>query len=425
MASRWKWMSSRGTRAAWAASEAASACSSRQGPRHEKQAQGRAEGELETDVADPRRMMDEEGDGGQAEQVRQVGIQVQRAAGEHHDGRDRGPRDRHVATDEDGVEDERRRGEDGRGERGDLETGHRPQDEPGHQGDLGARKGKDVVGAGDAKGLGRFGLDARAVAQHHRPDESLLGTRQDVPEQGFPDVLPRPRRGVAEPPDAGPAELLDEPAALDVAVGVNAVAPGLGRGVEGAGRAEAVGRAQQRPRLDAITRDDDGIGAGGRAADVEARPARGVLVAAPDAQLVHVDEDLEAVRRGPSIDRRDAAQEDRLLALLVDGRPSSQRRPVVAGRLGRRGASGDRERRPRQGGQGKAWPTRRDGQDEERGGQGGEDPARSERRGCTRSCAQRDRDGEKEQWAAGGHPRRVGARRRRRAAFRAVTKLSY
>ena len=101
-----------------------------------------------------------------------------------------------------------------------------------------------MVGAGDAKGLGRFGLDARAVAQHHRPDESLLGTRQDVPEQGFPDVLPRPRRGVAEPPDAGPAELLDEPAALDVAVGVSAVAPGLGRGVEGAGRAEAVGQAQ-------------------------------------------------------------------------------------------------------------------------------------------------------------------------------------
>src|SRR5262249_41975462 len=154
---------------------------------------------------------------------------------------------------------------------------------------------EDVVGAGDAEGLRRVGLDAGAVADDHGPDEALLGAGEHVGENRPARVLARPRGGVAQPSDTALSRLLDQAAALHAPGGVDPAAPRRRCRVEGARRPEAVRQAQRRPHREPIAFDDDEV-AGALSRDVQARPATHRLLAAPRGESLDVEEDLETLR---------------------------------------------------------------------------------------------------------------------------------
>ena len=147
-----------------------------------------------------------EDDGGEAEQVRAVGIEGQRAAGEQHDRHHRRADDGHVAAHELGVEDE------GAGRPAAPLHAGLPDGAPrqrGQQGgderDLRAGQGEHVVRARDAERLRGVLVEARAVAEHHRAHQRLLRAGRDDGEDPRPRPLAGAGGGVAQPAHAARA----------------------------------------------------------------------------------------------------------------------------------------------------------------------------------------------------------------------------
>ena len=396
--------------------------------RQQQQAERGRERELEADVADPGRVIEEQEDGGEAEQVRQVRVQVQRAAGEHHDGHDGRAHHGHVAADEHRVEDDRRRREERPGRRGRVEAPDEPEHDAGHERHLRAREREDVVRARDPEGLGSVRLDAGAVADRHRTHESLLGTRQHVREDRFARPLARAGGRAADEVYAAASRPRHEAAALHVAERVDAVAPRLGRGVVCARGPEAARDAEDGPGLDAISLDQAHAArrlVGRHAADVETNPAH--RRERPTAQLeaVDVEEDLQPVAERAAVGGGDAAEKNRRVVVFMGHDPPPHRGRVVAGRFRGRGAGGEGEgRRPEGKGPERARP-RLPREQQQQGGEAGQDPGGRQGRLGPRLRAHRNGDREKEQRARLGHPRRIGRAAAAAARLRSLRELSH
>ena len=367
-------------------------------------------------------MIEEQEDRGEAEKVRQVRVQVQRTAGQHHDRHHRCAHHGNVAAHEDGIEDERRRDEQRPGDRRRFEPRDEPEDEAGHQRHLRAREGENVIGPRDAECFGRLGLYTGAVPDRHRTHEALLRTGKDVREDRFPRPLASAGRRVAKPAHVAPSGLRDEAAALDVAEDVGPVAPRLRRGVVRARSAESMGQAEDGPRFDAIALDDRQI-LGGAASHVEAHAAGQALILPAKLKALDLENDLEPVARAAVRDG-DAVQRDRRLDVLVGRRPLPERGRVVAGCFRRRGASGHGKGCRGQCGRRGHAPRRQSEQQKERG-QGHQDPGRLVWRVRPGLRAQRYRDGKEQQRARFGHPVTIAIRLRPFRVGRPVSELSH
>ena len=169
-----------------------------------------------------------------------------------------------------------------------------------------------------------------------------------------------------------------------------------------------MGHAEDGPRIDAIALDDRRV-LGRTAPHVEADAAGHARILPAKPKALDVENDLEAVPGGAAVRDGDSAQPDRRLGLLVGRRPSTERARVVAGGFGRRGASGHGKGRRGQRGRRGDTPGRESEEQEERG-ERGEDPGRGDRDGGPGLRAHRYRDGEQQQRARFGHPRRIGRR---------------
>ena len=189
--------------------------------------------------------MGKEHEGGEAEQVRGIAVQLVGAAEEHRRRHDGGSHHGDVAANEQRVESDRRHRDRPLRDGPRAEPAQGSHEQRGHERHLGSRQGEHVVGARGPEGVGRRIVDPRAVSQNHRANQAVLGPRRYEAREHRPGVLTHPRRHGAKAGSPGPH--LEEPLALDGAAGVDSVVEcGLAR-VERAGGAKPGDRPDGRP----------------------------------------------------------------------------------------------------------------------------------------------------------------------------------
>ncbi len=340
--------------------------------------------------------MGQEHEGGQAEQVGGIAVQLEGAAEENGRRHDRGPHHGNVAANEQRVEGDRRHRDQALGGGPRTQPAEASHEQGGYERDLGSREREHVVGAGGPEGVGRRIVDPRAVPEHHRANETFLRPRQDEAREDNPGRVSQPRH-TGEEPGSPPAHL-DEPRALADAAGVDSVVePGLAR-IERAGRAKAGDRPDHGPETQAVPVEDHRRR--GSTTDVDAHPPGDGAPLSRFLDPFDVEDQQGAIREHGEVTPCGPLERDRSCPAVPGAREGQERSRLVGPSLDR-AIRGAERHGPAEKGDPDGTAVRRDEREEE---EGRREPRQGEdgtARGTTQKAAGAEGDRQCEQ--RGGH----------------------